>query len=299
MSSPVSPMCRALSAPELQQFEQDGYFVARGLLGQEEVAALSEHFMEMQRRSLDPTDPVREHYHALSLEEAGGDILKHFPRIMHPARFDSVSRQYMLDSRLEGILTDLLGEQPLAAQSMLYFKPPGARGQALHQDNFYLNVRPGTCMAAWVALDPADAENGGMFVVPGSHKLGVLCPRMADMAQSFTTEQVDIPEGMEAVQLKLEAGDVLFFNGSVIHGSTPNSSQERFRRAFICHYVGDSTTAMNAGYFPLCTFSGETINREGIPGVLNTCGAEDWDTYQKLRDFWLKDHMQASGVLIH
>ena len=54
--------------------------------------------------------------------------------------------RYMLDSRIEGILTELMGDSPLAVQSMFYFKPPGARGQDFHQDNFYLKVKPGTCM---------------------------------------------------------------------------------------------------------------------------------------------------------
>jgi hypothetical protein len=32
---------------------------------------------------------------------------------------------------------------------MIYFKAAGARGQALHQDQYYLRVNPGTCCAAW------------------------------------------------------------------------------------------------------------------------------------------------------
>ena len=47
-------------------------------------------------------------------------------------------------------LTGLLGNEPYAAQTMVYFKPAGSRGQALHQDNYYLRVHPGTCMAAWM-----------------------------------------------------------------------------------------------------------------------------------------------------
>ncbi|MEJ7654789.1 MAG: phytanoyl-CoA dioxygenase family protein [Chloroflexia bacterium] len=56
---------------------------------------------------------------------------------------------------------------------MLY-SPAGARGQALHQDNFFLKVEPGTCIAAWAALDPADRENGGLEV--GLHaQHGLVC----------------------------------------------------------------------------------------------------------------------------
>ena len=74
------------------------------------------------------------------------------------------------------VLEALLGEEVLAAQSMFYFKPPGARGQALHQDNFYLRVEPGTCVAAWVACDVIDRDNGGLEVVPGHAPDGRVLP---------------------------------------------------------------------------------------------------------------------------
>lgn len=293
--STLSP-AYTLTPEQKASFERDGFLAVSGLFSPEEVQLLLSNFMRIQQRALDPDDALREYYRPLTLEQAGGDVLKHFPRIMHPARYDRLSMQYMMDARIGAVLEQLLEEEPLAAQSMFYFKPPGARGQALHQDNFYLNVRPGTCMAAWVSLDPADEANGGMFMVPGSHRLDVLCPHMADMEKSFTTEEVDIPEGMEAVQVPLKAGDVLFFNGSVIHGSYPNTTTDRFRRAFICHYVGDSTTEMAAGYYPLVTFSGDTLRRGEARGGLFTCGAEDWETYTRLRAEWQRDHAQASGA---
>ena len=35
----------------------------------------------------------------------------------------------MLDPRVAEVLWELFGEEPLAAQSMMYYKPPGARGR--------------------------------------------------------------------------------------------------------------------------------------------------------------------------
>jgi ectoine hydroxylase-related dioxygenase (phytanoyl-CoA dioxygenase family) len=110
-----------------------------------------------------------------------------------------------------------------------------------------------------VAVDDADEENGGLFVVPGSHKLKVFCPERADTTVSFTGDFVPLPEGLEPVQLRLKAGDVLFFNGSVIHGSPPNTSADRFRRAFICHYVPESSAEVSHWYRPLLRFSGEEV----------------------------------------
>jgi ectoine hydroxylase-related dioxygenase (phytanoyl-CoA dioxygenase family) len=268
-----------LTDEQVAQFERDGFYVARGLFSAEETAFLRERFMAIQQDALNPESTLRPYYQPKTMEEAGGDVLKHYPRIMHPHRFDTISTDYMLDARIEGILRALFGEEALAAQSMLYFKPPGARGQALHQDNFYLKVSPGTCMAAWVSLDAADDQNGTLFVVPGSHKLDVLCPHAADLSKSFTTEEVDVPEGMEPVGIDLEAGDVLFFNGSLIHGSYPNITKDRFRRAFICHYVPFSTTEMSDGYYPLHTFAGETLERARAQGG-GPCGNEEWEAFQ-------------------
>ena len=47
---------------------------------------------------------------------------------------------------------------------MLYFKPPGGRGQGLHQDEQYITTDP--LIGLWIALDPSDAAVGQMVVVP-------------------------------------------------------------------------------------------------------------------------------------
>jgi ectoine hydroxylase-related dioxygenase (phytanoyl-CoA dioxygenase family) len=271
----MGALMRLLNAEQHAQWQRDGFYVARGLFSADEVDQLRDHFMDIHANG-----GVKDFYEPLPLEKTNGDILKHYPRIMHPHRFDDLSKQYMLDSRLEDVLHDLFEEDALAAQSMLYFKPPGARGQALHQDNFYLQVSPGTCMAAWVPLDDADEENGGLFIAPGTHVGAIQCPHVADLTKSFTTEEVDVPQGIEPAPVELKRGDVLFFNGSVIHGSYPNISKERFRRAFICHYVGVSTTEMSEHYYPLHTFDGEQLTRDKSAGG-GPCGTEEWKALQE------------------
>ena len=246
-----------VTSQQLAQFERDGFLIVRGLVSQEETQDLIEHFMALHDKGV---AGELQGYNAPPWEESNGDILRHFPRMMHPHLWDETSMNYMLDDRFHAVLKALMQDEVLAAQSMLYFKPPGARGQALHQDNFYLKVAPGTCMAAWLSLDDADAENGGMFIVPGSHKSGILCPHPADPEKSFTVEEVDVPEGMAPVPCDLKAGDVLFFNGSVIHGSYPNTSNDRFRRAFICHYMPQSSTEISQWY-KLFDFEGNRATR--------------------------------------
>ncbi|MFI6830374.1 phytanoyl-CoA dioxygenase family protein [Kribbella sp. NPDC050241] len=195
--------------------------------------------------------------HSLAIDDGvpDDDPLARYPRFVHPhrrpdAEAGKISLELMLDSRILDVVTTLIGPA-LGAQSMFYFKPPGARGQAMHQDNTFLRADPETCLAAWIAIDDVDADNGGLAVVPGSHKTELVCPEPADLAESFTNAEVPIPEGLRKVQTKMRAGDVLFFHGSVVHGSRPNSSADRFRRALIFHYIPEESREIAAFYNPL------------------------------------------------
>ena len=155
-------------------------------------------------------------------------------------------------------MTALLGREPYAVQTMLYFKPAGARGQALHQDQFYLRVRPGTCMAAWLALDRCDEANGCLQVVPGSHTWPVLCTVKAD-TDSFTDVTVPVPEGQEVVPASWKPATSCSFNGSLVHGSLPNTTTDRFRRALIGHYIVGEAEKVGGYYHPILRMDGTEV----------------------------------------
>lgn len=255
-------MEKTISPDALSCYLRDGFFVAHGVFGPEEVDTVRDAFMAENANG-----PVK----GLSEISSGygdytpDDPLGFYPRMMMPHLHDDkpvgvLSKRYLLEPRLYPYLRTFIGEDPVAVQSMFYFKPPKSRGQELHQDNYYLRVKPGTCMAAWIAIDDADIENGGMKVVPGSQDSEIVCPEQADSQVSFTTDYVKPPEGAEVVNVTMKAGDVLFFNGSLIHGSTPNVSETRFRRALICHYVPIGSVEVGEFYREsLATFDGSIV----------------------------------------
>ncbi|MFE6412035.1 phytanoyl-CoA dioxygenase family protein [Streptomyces sp. NPDC057837] len=247
-------------------FEEDGFTVVRGLFGTEEIDRLCGRFAALREAG-----PVPGHFEPRA-SGPDADPLHVWPRVMHPHEIDDLAREVLLDSRLRTVLETLLGEEVLAAQSMFYFKPPRARGQALHQDNFYLRVEPGTCVAAWVACDVIDRENGGLEVVPGTHRMDLFCPEPADPEVSFAREYVPPPPGLEPVPVDMRPGDVLFFNGSLVHGSRPNRSPDRFRRSFIGHYVGRSAERIGAFYRTLTMNGARVVLRESEGA--GPCGTE-------------------------
>ena len=243
---------------DARAFAEQGYVVARGLFDAEEAAALCDHFMRLREAGEYPGDVV-------GVDPGSEDPLRRYPRMIHMHRWDDVALDWLLDTRLARWLTTLLaGLEPFAVQTMLYFKPPGARGQAAHQDQYYLRVSPGTCIAAWMALDPCNEENGCLEVLPGSQDWPVLCPIAADTTQSFTDVTVPLPEGTDLVPAVMDPGDVLFFNGSLVHGSKPNRSS-RFRRSLVGHYVEGDARECALWYAPALRLDGSLVELERGP----------------------------------
>jgi len=269
-----------LTDNQIEQYQRDGFYVARQLFTPEEIKRYRAHYMMLREAQGHPGDfvgvPINRaiddptKFDGMSVDEQP-DPLQKYPRMIHMHRWDDLSLQWLLDNRLNEHLTSLLAVEPYAVQTMLYFKPPGARGQAVHQDQYYLRVKPGTCMAAWLALDDCDEDNGCMQVVPGSHTWSVLCTVPADTTQSFTDVTVPLPEGVTPTPVVMKAGDVMFFNGSLVHGSFPNKTRDRFRRSLIGHYIVGDAERVGEFYHPVLRMDGSVVDL-GKSENSTTCG---------------------------
>jgi ectoine hydroxylase-related dioxygenase (phytanoyl-CoA dioxygenase family) len=247
-----------------EEFEQTGYTLVRGLFSPAEAEQLREHYMELRHRGSYKGDFAGQN-------GDDRDPLRRYPRMAQMHRWDDASLQWMIDERLDQVMTALLGRSPYAVQTMIYFKPPGSRGQALHQDNFYLKADPGTCVAAWMALDHVDRANGCLEVVPGSHRWPLLCTEKADTTVSFTDVTVPVPDSEAAVPVEMEPGDVLFFHGGLVHGSNPNVTTDRFRRALIGHYIEGEADKVAAYYHPALRMDGSELTLDVADGG-GACG---------------------------
>lgn len=241
-----------INPAQKQHFDRQGYLIYPQLFSKEETGQLITHFMALRQQGRHPGD-----FAGVDLNSS--DPLKKFPRMIHMHRWDELSLRWLLDPRIAQALTGLLEQEPFAVQTMLYFKPPKARGQALHQDQYYLRVQPGTCIAAWLALDACDEGNGCLTVVQGSQAWPLLCTVKADTTQSFTDVTVPIPPSAEVRSMVMQPGDVLFFNGQLVHGSGPNNSAERFRRSLIGHYIAGDARQVAQYYHPALRMDGSVV----------------------------------------
>ena len=177
---------------------------------------------------------------------------------------DAHWRSVAAHPRIAGGARQILGADPMIVQTMYLEKRPAAEGKgtALHQDTHYLPNEPNTLMACWLAMSDTDGENGGLCVVPGSHRKGLFGTHRATDAkehqvwesehlmrgrdgkewrQVFYSFEIDGLERSSVLNLEVPAGSGVFFNGMTIHGSYGNRSAGRVRRAFATHFVARGT----------------------------------------------------------
>lgn len=116
-----------------------------------------------------------------------------------------------------------------------------------HQDQAYWGGA--TKWSAWIALEDANAENGCLRVIPGSHRHQRDHASVRD-ARGFTNRVPDDElEGETIIEVEMKQGDVLVFHDRLLHSSHPNRSG-RERWSFIPTYrnadVPDTSTVWTA-----------------------------------------------------
>lgn len=251
------------------QFQENGFCIADHLFAEEELSEIEAFFEEFKLSGGKVFDQDK------GYEEV--DPTQSQVRARQPHRYSRRVMDWLTHPRVAEVLEILLDKPPLGAQTMYYYKPPGAKGQAMHQDNFYLLSSPATCIAAWTPIDDADLDNGCLYIVPKSQHLDILCPeegaeRWMNYGDGHITK---FPRDCKPVPVPVKRGQTLFFGGNVIHGSGPNRTRDKFRRTFIGHYVDESTAQLARHYHPVIDMQQRVVSRVAIQEGGGPCG-EHW-----------------------
>jgi phytanoyl-CoA hydroxylase len=119
-------------------------------------------------------------------------------------------------------------------------KSPGSGSHIeWHQDNGYQRGRVPEYLTFWLALDSSDLDNGGLLVIPGSHRRGQHAHELHDV--HWVIPEV---ETSQAIALDARAGDLLLFSSLLVHKTVGNHSADRERRAWVIQYAkADATNA--------------------------------------------------------
>jgi len=135
-------------------------------------------------------------------------------------------RRFCTQGRHIPIVRDLMGPNVCLTHQQFLTKLPDRGEQRsdipLHQDNGYGRLEPMTDLTIWMALVDTDERNGGLWIVPGSQRLGLLEHDQAGVNPLLREVASETP----AVALPLRAGEAVAFSGLTLHGSGANRTAE-------------------------------------------------------------------------
>lgn len=217
-------------------YDRDGYLILESALDRALVSAVRAEATAICRGARGDIDgAARVHPHEAAATALARYLCIHFPHKISPLMAEVARLPAVVD-----VLTTIVGPNVKMMQSMLFIKAAGKPGQAWHQDEAHIPTRDRSLTAAWIALDDATVDNGCLWVLPGSHRAGVLHavrhhddPRFDHTPEAYGFEH----RHTEAVPVEVPAGSVLFFDGYLLHRSLPNTRRQGLRRALVNHYM--------------------------------------------------------------
>ena len=217
-------------------FREQGFLIVPNALSPAELAELRDEATSVCRgdrgdiRGLEPNEP----------DDSDDDILRRYLCIHFPHKISDTMFKYLSHPAIVDVLTKVIGPNVKCMQSMLFIKASGKPGQAWHQDEFFIPTRDRSLTGAWIAMDDATVENGCLWIIPGSHKHGILWPQHEHDDRRFdcTGEAFDFPySDDDSIPVEVKAGSIVFFNGYLLHRSLPNRATSGYRRVLVNHYM--------------------------------------------------------------
>jgi len=224
-------------------YREYGAVVIRGLMRPHVAPILREiEFLLQQAISLLP-EAVASDKHANAWTTPDGTLFNEDPRqpgkkVINSLRVNAQTSgaftHALLDTRLLDIIEAILGPDIELWKwgQCVYKQPQTGVPKSLHQDGYYFEHKYQTPLAVLTYAIDVDQTNGPLFVIPGSHKQGLI-EHVDDRWAGFALSD---PQWWErAVAIEGRAGDAILFHTNTVHGSPENRS-DRPRPVFIQRY---------------------------------------------------------------
>ncbi|MBV8652095.1 MAG: phytanoyl-CoA dioxygenase family protein [Alphaproteobacteria bacterium] len=211
-------MPKVLTDDAVARYRRDGYYFPLDILTPAETLGYRQKLEAFEAKS---GGPIAGH-------------MRHKPHLLFPWLNDLVRHPKILDA-----VEDVLGPDLFCWSTTFFIKEPSDKGfVSWHQDATYWGLSSPDVMTVWLAMTPADLENGCMKFMAGSHHAPVAHRDTFDKHNLLTRGQeieVAVDES-EAVCVELKPGQASLHHVMLVHGSAPNRSGDR-RIGFAIRYI--------------------------------------------------------------
>ena len=153
---------------------------------------------------------------------------------------------FLKNPKIVEIIQTLLKGEAIGLQTVCSFKKYNTISAEYawnpHQDNSYMRSEKNSYISGDIILDDHLEGSGRLYVYPGSHEEDLLPfeeNKSFDLkkGQNPGNRVINIPEKYKKVELDLKKGSLLIFHSHLIHGSTKNITQDKWRPILLMAYA--------------------------------------------------------------
>jgi ectoine hydroxylase-related dioxygenase (phytanoyl-CoA dioxygenase family) len=258
-----------LTAEQIEQFRRSGFVNGGLVLDDATVEVLQEEVL----RVIEDRDKADVHQPVL-LRNLSPDEAHPIWQIVNIYEASPAFDALVHNPRIAEMAATLSGATRLRIwHDQVQYKPKALGGRlAWHQDSpLWPTLQPKDAqLTAWIALDDADADNGCMYMVPGSHKWGDKQAWIGEQPEGELLPETFEGQPIHIMMCPVKRGHVHFHHALTWHGSGTNHSN-RPRRAIGIHYMTERTVYDASGDHLMKPFitvaDGEPMGGERFPQV--------------------------------
>jgi ectoine hydroxylase len=217
------------SAEDLAKHDVDGFHIVADVLSPAEVQT---YWQELERLSTDPD--VRRDERTI-VERSSNEVRS----IFEVHRIDDLVAELVADPRIVDRARQILGSEVYVHQSRINYMP-GFRGNGFywHSDFETWHAEDGMpamrAVSVSIALTDNHPFNGGLMIIPGSHRTFVSCAGETpedNYKSSLQQQEIGVPSEQDIARLAAgagieqftgAAGSALWFDSNCMHGSANN-----------------------------------------------------------------------------
>jgi hypothetical protein len=206
---------RLLSPQEVKTYYDSGFIIAKGLFTGAEVEKLKKYALS----DIEPSQVM-----------VKGDLSGNQTKLrMWSSPQDDLYGMFSRNARLVDNVETIFGEEVYVYSSKMILKNAREGGAwEWHQDfGYWYNygcLMP-TMLSCTIAIDAATKENGCLQVLRGSEKIGRINHDRVNEQTVVDPEMLEAAkQRFELEYIEMEPGDVLFFDGNILHRSDSNNS---------------------------------------------------------------------------
>lgn len=223
------------AAQRVRQFERDGYVVARGMFSRADMQEFIDECRGFEHRSDGRPEPNSQgsmHFYS--------ELFRRSERV----------RQFLTQQRLIDFIRPIAGPDLWLRWDQAVAKNPGSGVFPWHTDKGYDRL-PQPHFEVWFALSQSRKDNGGLCVIPGSHRQRHRHRLVGNHMVALGSDRYDRADAnREWVQA--DVGDVIVFSSLLLHKTYENVAVDA-RWAYVAEVLklGDFDPTINPPYFVL------------------------------------------------